>query len=227
MIDYLLDMALSRNALSALLDERLRPGADLDDIDRRIQERFLERWCVVFTDMSGFSRRAARDGIIPFLALMHQMNRIVAPIVDRHSGLLLKVIADSHMILFRDARKGLEACIEIQQALRRHNDAITEADRIYLGCGIGFGDVLKLGDDDVYGVEVNFAAKLGEDLAGPYQIFLTPGARKAIGRAAGVKIRQVPGGRLGGTKLPYFEAVFKAASDTEARRARRGRVRFR
>ncbi len=220
-------MSKSTHTLSDLIEERLKPGADADDIDRRIEAMFGERWCVVFTDMSGFSRRAARSGIISFLVLMHQLNKIVQPIVRRNGGIVVKIIADSHLILFRDPRHGLAACLELQKAVHRHNSSVPEPDQIYIGAGIGYGDCLKLGDDDVFGVEVNFAAKLGEDLAGPYEVFVTPDAVKAIGKFDGVRFKKVAGSRLGGTKLPYYEAVYDAPRDTNVRKAKRGRVRFR
>jgi class 3 adenylate cyclase len=220
-------MSKSSTLLAELIEERLRPDADADEIDRRIESLFRERWCIVFTDMSGFSRRSARSGIISFLVLIHQLNKIVHPLVKRHGGLILKTIADSHLILFRDAREGLRACLELQDAMHRHNHKVPEPDQIYVGCGIGYGDCLKLGDDDIFGIEVNFAAKLGEDLAGPYDIFVTPAAMKAIGSFKGVTFHKVPGSRLGGTKLPYYEAVMsEPKEDTAMRRAKKSRVRF-
>jgi class 3 adenylate cyclase len=220
-------MNKSFSALAELIEERLKPGANAADVDRRILSMFGERWAIVFTDMCGFSRRAARQGIISFLVLIHQLNKLVHPVARRHAGFVLKTIADSHVILFRDPRQALDACVDLQQQLYRYNGEHAEPDRIYVGCGLGFGDCLKLGDEDIYGVEVNFAAKLGEDLAGPYQIFLTPSALKTVGRVAGVRFKKVPGGRLGGTKLPYFEAVYAPPRDSDVRRAKRQRVRFR
>lgn len=221
-------MTKSEEALAQMLEERLRPGADLHEVDGRIQRLFGERWCVVFTDMAGFSRRAARSGIIPFLQLIHQLDKICLPLIQKNAGFLLKKIADSHMILFRDPKEALKACVEMQQAIHRYNETAPEPDQIYMGCGIGYGDVLKLGDEDIYGVEVNFAAKLGEDLAGPYDIFLTPDALKKIGASKTVAFRKVPGGRLGGTKLPYYEAKYQTTvqQKTEKQKAQRGRIRF-
>lgn len=205
-------MARSTEALSRLIEERLQPGADVEAIDRRIHTMFGERWCVVFTDMAGFSRRSSRDGIVSFLVLIHLMDRLCLPIVADHAGFLLKKVADSHVILFRDPRTALRACVDMQRALHRHNDQAAEQDQLFMGCGIGWGDVLKLGDEDVFGVEVNLAAKLGEDLSEPYQILLTPAAAGAIGRrVAGVEVRQVPGSRLGGVASPFFEAVYARA----------------
>jgi class 3 adenylate cyclase len=219
-------MSKALGALRQLIEERLKPGADTGAIDRRIQSMFSERWCVVFTDMAGFSRRARRDGIISFLVLMHLLDRIARPIVREHGGFVLKTIADSLMVLFRDPKDALAACVELQEAIHRYNDTAPEADHIYVGCGIGYGECLKLGDEEIYGPEVNFAAKLGEDLAGPYEIFVTPDAVKGIGAVADIRWRKVPGSRLGGTRLPYFEAVYHLPRYTMVRRAKRNRVRF-
>lgn len=202
-------MGKSSDELSRLIEERLKPGADVEGIDHRIETLFGERWCVVFTDMAGFSRRSARDGIVSFLVLIHQMDKICLPIVSQHAGLVLKKIADSHMLLFREPRAALRACVAMQRALHRHNDQASEQDQLFMGCGIGWGEVLKLGDDEVYGIEVNFAAKLGEDLSEPYQILLTPAAAGAVrGRVSGVDLRKVAGGKLGGTSSPFYEAVY-------------------
>lgn len=219
-------MGRSAQTLAGLIDQRLLAGADVKAIDARIWEMFGEKWCILFTDMAGFSRRAARSGIVPFLVLIHQMQKITTPVFEQHAGFLLKNIADSQLVLFRDPRAALAACIEVQRALHAHNLTAPEPDRLYLGCGIGYGDILKLGDDDVFGVEVNFAAKLGEDLAGPYDIFLTPDATKAVRPTPGITFGKVAGSRLGGTKLPYYEAKYTVGTKAERKHAKEQRVRF-
>jgi class 3 adenylate cyclase len=219
-------MGRSSQTLANLIEQRLAPGADADVIDARIWQVFGEKWCILFTDMAGFSRRAARSGIVPFLVLIHQMQKLTTPIFEKHAGFLMKNIADSQLVLFRDPRAALAACVEAQRALHSHNLAAPEPDHLYLGCGIGYGDILKLGDEDVFGVEVNFAAKLGEDLAGPYDIFLTPDAVKGVRRMKGVTFARVAGSRLGGTKLPYYEAKYTVGTTAERKKAKQQRVRF-
>lgn len=219
-------MGRSSETLSGLIEQRLTPGADIKVIDARIWDMFGEKWAIVFTDMSGFSRRAARSGIVPFLVLIHEMQKITTPIFEQHAGFLLKNIADSQLVLFRDPRAALAACIDAQRALHANNQHLAEPDRLYLGCGIGYGDILKLGDEDVFGVEVNFAAKLGEDLAGPFDIFLTPDAVKAVRPMPGATFSKVVGSRLGGTKLPYYEAKYTAGTKAERKHAKAQRVRF-
>lgn len=221
-------MGKSTQSLEELIHERSLAGADVARIDRRIWDLFGEKWCVVFTDMCGFSRRSAQGGIIPFLVLIQRMREICEPIWEKHSGFVLKTIADSQVVLFRDAKKGLRACLDVSRALHSRNSEVDETERIYLGCGLGYGDVLKLGDDDVFGVEVNFAAKLGEDIAGPYDVFVTSAFAKKVGRVRGVEFREVKRGRLGGTKEKYFSAEFEVKDKRDHRKkARRTRVRFR
>jgi class 3 adenylate cyclase len=45
--------------------------------------------------------------------------------------------------------------------------------------GIGWGDVIDL-EADVFGLEVNLASKLGEDLARPGEVLLTAAAAQAL-----------------------------------------------
>jgi len=216
----------SLDTLAELIEERLVPGADTEEIDRRINAMFGERWCVLFTDMAGFSRRSAQSGIIPFLVLIHRLEKLGKPIVHKNAGFILKRIADSWMVLFRDPKAALRTCVELQRAIHRHNVGCSKQDQLYLGCGIGYGDVLKLGDEDMFGVEVNFSSKLGEDVAGPYEVLLTPDAVAAVGRVRGVTFRKVKGGRLGGTKLPYYEALYDVGGADQRASAKRDRVRF-
>lgn len=46
----------SADRLENLTAERLVPGADKVAIDRRIWRLFGEKWAVLYTDLSGFSR---------------------------------------------------------------------------------------------------------------------------------------------------------------------------
>ena len=206
----------SSQTLAALLEERLRPGADVADVDRRIQSLFGETWCVVFTDMVGFSKRSAAEGIIPFLVLIHELDRICVPIVQKNAGFVLKRIADSYMLIFREPASGLRACLEIHQALARENAHRTPDRQLLLGCGIGYGPCLKLGDDDIFGVEVNRSAKLGEDRARAFEILVTESAAEAVGDVPGVRFERHGPEELG---FPFLQAHDESLEPAAAKRA--------
>lgn len=163
----------SEDRLSKLIEERLKPGADKEKIDSRIWDLFGEQWCIMFTDLSGFSRGVEKFGIIHFLQTIHESERVLVPLIDDHDGILLKVEGDSMMIIFRNPTSALHCAIEMQRTLKIHNRDFPEEEDILLCVGLGFGRVLKIGDSDVYGAEVNAASKLGEDTAEAWEILVT------------------------------------------------------
>ena len=72
--------------------------------------------------------------------------------------------------------------------------------------GLGYGDVLRIGDSDVFGAEVNAASKLGEDHARPYEIMVTGAVKQAASGGKGIKfnrIKAVPSGAEAAYKLKY------------------------
>src|SRR5687767_11955736 len=155
----------SEDRLQKLISERLQPGADKEAIDRRIWDLFGEEWCVMATDLSGFSRGVAEFGIIHFLQTIYESERILVPVVESHDGILLKVEGDSFLVIFRNVQKALHAAVEMQRTVRRYNEDKPKEDHVLLGVGLGFGLLLRIGDAEVFGVEVNSACILGETWA--------------------------------------------------------------
>ncbi len=175
------DLKCSDARLWALIEERTKPEADVATIDRRIWDLFGEDWAIVFTDLSGFSRKVAEFGIIHFLQVIHEQKKLLLPIVRDHDGILMKAEGDSFLLTFRRAASALDCSIAMQHACQNLNARRVPEEQIILCLGIGYGHVLRIGDHDVWGAQVNAASKLGEDTAGPDEILVTDAARAAIG----------------------------------------------
>ena len=171
----------SEERLEKLIEERLVPGADKEKIDKRIWDLFGEKWCVMFTDLSGFSRRVETFGIIHFLQTIYEAERLLIPVIERHDGILLKVEGDSLLVIFRNVAKGISSAVEMQRILSDYNGDKPAEEQVLLCVGLGYGDVLRIGDADVFGAEVNAASKLGEDAAKAGQILVTASVREAMG----------------------------------------------
>ncbi|MEO6601778.1 MAG: adenylate/guanylate cyclase domain-containing protein, partial [Polyangiaceae bacterium] len=168
---------------------------------------FGEDWAIMFTDLSGFSRRTSEFGIIHFLQIIHEQRKLLLPIVEAHDGLLLKEEGDSFMIMFRRADRAVECGIKMQHACRNVNERRKPEEEILLCLGIGYGRVLRIGDQDVWGREVNGASKLGEDTAKPYEILLTSAAKAEL-QNPGYGYEDIGAGSFGGDpnyKLLYDE----------------------
>jgi adenylate cyclase len=170
-----------------LVEERARPGADVTAIDQRIWDLFGEEWAVLFTDLAGFSRQVAKFGIVHFLQVILEQKALLLPIVEAHDGLLIKIEADSFLILFKKPAQALACSIAMQNRCASLNSRRSPEEQVILCCGIGYGRMLKIGDDDVFGHEVNVASKLGEDTAKGEEILVTRAAREAIGEVSGVR----------------------------------------
>lgn len=190
-------ISASEDRLEKLIEERLKPGADKEKIDSRIWDLFGEEWCVMFTDLSGFSRGVAKFGIIHFLQTIHESERLLIPIIEDNDGIMLKVEGDSFLVIFRNPKKAIQCAIGMQKTLKIYNTDKSDEEKVLLCVGLGFGRLLRIGDADVYGAEVNAASKLGEDIAAAWEILVTESVReKAVDMPdiAFEEIKDVPPG---------------------------------
>ena len=174
----------SEERLWALIGERAAAAGDdvaIAEIDRRVWDLFGETWAIMFTDLSGFSRQVQAFGILHFLQIIHEHKTLLEPIITKHDGILIKAEADSLMLIFRRASSALRCGIEMQRTLQKLNQTRSPETKVLLCLGIGYGPILRIGDDDVYGNQVNAASKLGEDTAKANEILITKAALDAIG----------------------------------------------
>jgi class 3 adenylate cyclase len=171
-----------RRLLTFLERRRRAAPAGRSELDRRALPRLFRRRAVVFTDMADFTVRTARDGILHFLMFFEQALSALGPVVRRAGGEVVKVEADSLLLRFEGPAAACRGVAAMESALKRHNRRLPENERVRFSYGIGFGDVLDL-EHDMFGLEVNLASKLGEDLAKPGEALLTPAAAAALDRA--------------------------------------------
>jgi adenylate cyclase len=163
-----------------LIELRAKPNADTAAIDRRIWDLFGERWAVMFTDLSGFSRRAAEFGITHFLQVIHEHHVLLYPIIDDHDGMIMGVHADSLLVMFRRPSTALACAIAMLRQCDLVNQRRKPEEQILLCIGLGYGDVLRVGGSGLWGAEVNAASKLGEDTAKSGEILITGAVAEAV-----------------------------------------------
>jgi len=190
-------MQNSEGRLYDLIVQRLLPDANKVEIDQRIWDLFGEEWCVMMTDLAGFSRRVAEYGIIHFLQTIYESERLLLPVIERHEGFLLKTDGDSFLVIFRKPQKALQCALVMQHTLIPYNETKLEQERVHLCVGLGFGQILRVGNTEVFGAEVNAACKLGEDVAKQGETLVTGAFQEACKDFAGVayqKLASAPAG---------------------------------
>ncbi len=136
---------------------------------------------VFVLDLSGFSRHADKHGIVHFLALIQQMRILLKPLVEDHRGTVVKFEADNCFARFSNPMNAIEAAIECNHTLDALNRTVHQDFEINASVGIDFGWILLVRETDFYGMPVNIASKLGEDIARPGQILVTDHAIRKIG----------------------------------------------
>ena len=141
--------------------------------------RLSARRAIVFTDSADFTVRTARDGILHFLMLFERLLPAALRAVAQAGGEIVKLEADSFLLRFDDVGSACLGVLAMEAALRRLNHGRPPNERLSFSYGIGFGDVLDL-EHDVFGLEVNLASRLGEDMARPGEALLTPAAAAAL-----------------------------------------------
>src|SRR5262245_26702902 len=111
----LISSTASEDRLEKLIEMRLAPGADKAAIDQRIWDLFGEEWCVLYTDLAGFSRNVAEFGIVHFLQVIHESKKLLIPVIETHNGILLKTEGDSMLIIFRNPENAIECSVRMQE----------------------------------------------------------------------------------------------------------------
>ena len=152
---------------SLLRDRRLYPDRAAE-IDAYIQQRFGQTQAVWILDSAGFSHQTEQQGIIPALLDIYQMRDIAIPLIEGNAGTLIKAEADNLYATFPNPNQAVNASWAVLEQLNAVGLAVS--------IGIGYGDVLVIDQQDVFGHEMNLASKLGEDIADHNQVLLTAAA---------------------------------------------------
>jgi len=166
--------------LSRLLDARNEHPESLAEIDGEIWRRFGHTRAVLVLDMCGFSRLTMRYGITHFLAMIRRLQTLVRPVIAEGGGRLVKTEADNVFATFDDVPPALATARAIQRSLDAANTYLPEDWDLHAGIGIGYGPILLIGEEDLFGSEMNVASKLGEDVAARGEILLSSAARERV-----------------------------------------------
>jgi class 3 adenylate cyclase len=166
--------------LASLLLQRRHAGADPSAVDAAINARFGRVQAVMFTDLVGFSRVVEAFGIIHFLQLIQESDALFMPLIQHHGGVCLKHEGDSLLAVFDTPQQALAAASAMVAATLTANPGRLPEDRIEVCIGLGYGTVLRIDDNEVWGGEVNAASKLGEDMAKGGEVLVTDTFRQAI-----------------------------------------------
>jgi adenylate cyclase len=195
----------TREVFSQLVKEILRHPERRAELEAQLHELFSRRAAILVLDMCGFSRTTRAHGIIAFLVMIQEMQELCEPVARQNAGTLVKVEADNLVFLFDDVASAVTTALGIRLACSEANRQRPEDRTLRASIGIGFGDTLYIGEEDVHGDEMNLASKLGEDIAGPGEILLTESAFRAL--PPGAANAAAASVSISGLTLNYFKLL--------------------
>ncbi|MFH2091851.1 MAG: CHAT domain-containing protein [Pseudomonadota bacterium] len=151
--------------IQGIMRERIR-------IDQMIKEKFKKETSILFTDICGYTQYMDTMADINGLTKLQRHNDIVLPLVEKHDGVLIKMIGDAVMATFSKPLDAVAAAIAIQKSLQTHNRIQDmEIEQIHVKIGVNTGNVI-VDKSDIFGDAVNVAARI-QAQAGKDQIFIS------------------------------------------------------
>lgn len=201
----MIDRPSERDNLRELLHTYNEQPDKRAEIAEEIERRFQRPLALLVIDSCGFSRSVRSTGIIHFLALLERLQRLIGPIIVRFGGRQLSAVADNVFAVFDTAAAAVSCADEIVRHVDLVNDMLAASEEVYVSIGVGYGSVLVVDYDHIWGDEMNVASKLGEDLADKDEILLTTAAREALGDSPH-KFERVTYS-ISGLELPAFRMV--------------------
>lgn len=149
-----------------------------DQIEASIKHRFEEYVTIMFTDIAGYTKFSETHGDLTTQSLLYKHNEILYPIIEHHSGNVIKTIGDAIMASFPNPADAVMAAVNMQTALKQYNVSADKTKKINIRIGLNAGHALRDGDD-FFGDTVNVAARI-ESAGAAGQIIVSHSVHEAI-----------------------------------------------
>lgn len=134
---------------------------------------------ILVGDVVGYSRFMEANEAGALTALRDLRAQILEPLIEDHSGRLVKTMGDGVLVEFASAVNAVACALAIQARMAEASGPLAEEKRILLRIGISLGDVVEDGSD-IYGDGVNIAARL-EALSPPGGVCIAANVHEAVG----------------------------------------------
>src|SRR5215469_8436181 len=133
---------------------------------------------ILFADVAGYSRLMEADETRTHRRLRALFSEVVEPAIAERDGRIVKSTGDGFIACFTNVNNAIEAAADIQQeSYQREADSPIER-RIAFRMGLHSGDVV-VEDHDVYGSDVNIAARL-QELAEPNGLLISGAVQEQL-----------------------------------------------
>ena len=178
-------------------------------IETQLWDEYGAEHAIFVLDMSSFSLFTRKYGIVHYLSMVRRMQLTVEPIIEAYEGSMIKFEADNCLAIFPDTLPAIRAAVAMQLAFDASNLLTSDEFDVRIACGIDYGKILIIGNEDCFGDAVNRACKLGEDVAAAGEILVTQDAMNRVQPNTDIK-RHAVNISVSGIAIPAYAIEYRA-----------------
>ncbi len=171
---------MEKEYLNHLLEKRIKDIRNKDTIDQELMDCYGCCGCVVFIYHYNSTKFIKEYGTIEYMQKMQEMKIICNPVINKHHGEIIKADGERYIIYFKKVKKALDAMFDVLKYLSLYNEQREDLYKIQLCIGIGYGELIKVSNNDILGYEVNIAGRLGFILANAQEMLLSHAAMEQL-----------------------------------------------
>lgn len=151
----------------------LATPAERTALEAELWKRFGTEKTVFVLDMAGFTTKVQKHGLLFFLRKIRYMQAVVGPLLTEWRGTLVKFEADNAYAVFDHPLDAARCALRIHATFQYLADGLPDVDDVVVSIGLARGRILMIPGHDFFGDAVNVAAKLGEDIAGHRETYVS------------------------------------------------------
>lgn len=135
---------------------------------------------ILIADIAGYSRMMEDAQTRTLTDLIALRREVWIPAIGAHGGRVANTAGDAILAEFAGAVAAVACALDLQAAMIRRNAELDEARHMLARIGLNVGEVLVGADGDVFGDDVNLAARL-QGVAEPGGICVSDRLRESVG----------------------------------------------
>jgi adenylate cyclase len=168
---------------------------------------------ILVADVVGYSRFMEADEVGALAALRQLRSEVVEPLVEQHSGRIVKTMGDGVLVEFASAVNAVNCALAVQA--RMSDGSAPGAARMSLRIGINLGDVVEE-DADIYGDGINVATRL-EALSPPGGICIAANVHEAVSGKINIAVDDLGERVLKNIARPVRAYIVRKSADGKPR----------